>query len=130
MVRNRLISLGLALCATAAAAQAPQYSLPVPPLSATPYVFDTAEQHGIKVSVLTKEIGRPFGMAFLPNGDLLISQRAGELRIVHKVTSAQPIVDPAPVTGLPRTASGKSGLLDIALHPDFARNHWLYFSYL
>lgn len=132
MVRNRLISLGLALGAASATAtaQAPQYGIKSSPLPTEPQVFDTAEQHGIKVSVLTKAIGRPFGMAFLPDGDLLISERAGELRIVHKPTGAQPVVDAAPVPGLPRTASGKSGLLDIALHPDFARNHWLYFSYL
>jgi glucose/arabinose dehydrogenase len=131
MVRNGLVLLGLALAGAAATAQtAPQYGVPVPKLADTPYVFDTAEQHGVKVTVLTKAIGRPFGMAFLPDGDLLISERAGELRIVHKPMTAQPVVDPAPVPGLPRTAAGKSGLLDIALHPDFARNHWLYFTYL
>jgi glucose/arabinose dehydrogenase len=132
MARNTFVLLALlAFSVTPALAQtAPQYGIKAPPLPAEPQVFDTAEQHGIKLTVLTKAIGRPFGMAFLPDGDLLISERAGELRIVHKVTSAQPVVDPAPVPGLPRTASGKSGLLDIALHPDFARNHWLYFSYL
>ena len=130
---NKSILLGLALIAGTGAAiaqQAPQYSVPVPKLADSPYVFDTAEQHGIKVTVLSKTIGRAFGMAFLPDGDLLLSQRAGELVIVHKPTGAQPLADPVTVPGLPRTASGKSGLLDVALHPDFAHNHWIYFTYL
>lgn len=126
---KRLLSLGLLLSACMASAQqAPQYGIKPPPLAATPYVFDTAEQHGIKVSVLVKGFKRPFGMAFLPDGDLLISERGGDLRIVHKATSASPMLDPEPVPGMPKT--GRAGLHDIALHPDFAHNHWLYFTYL
>jgi glucose/arabinose dehydrogenase len=126
---KKLLSLGLLLSACAASAElAPQYGVKPPPLAATPYIFDTAEQHGIKVSVLVKGFKRPFGMTFLPDGDLLISERGGDLRIVHKATSAQPMLDPEPVPGMPKT--GRAGLHDIALHPDFAHNHWLYFTYL
>ncbi len=125
------IILGMALLAGPAMAQlAPQYGVKPPPLAATPYVFDTAEQHGIKVTVLAKGFPRPFAIEFLPDGDLLLAERGGNLRIIHRATSAQPTLDPTPVAGLPKTAAGKSGLTDIALHPDFARNHWLYFTYL
>ena len=136
-----LLSLGLLLFAsTAFAQQAPKYGVTSPPpnppqygvkpapFAATPYVFDTAEQHGIKVTVLAKGFKRPFGMAFLPDGDPLISERGGDLRIVHNPTSASPVLDPNPVPGMPKT--GRGGLHDIALHPDFAHNHWLYFTYL
>jgi glucose/arabinose dehydrogenase len=132
MARSTLALLGLALAAAPVLAQAPQYAVPMPPLSATPYVFDTAEQHGIKVSVLTKAIARPFAMEFLPDGDLLVAERGGNLRIIHKATTPEAMLDPQPVAGMPAPdpAPPSLGLLDIALHPDFARNHWLYFTYL
>src|SRR5476651_2315978 len=126
---KKLLSLGLLLSASMASAQqAPQYGVKPPPFAATPYVFDTAEQHGIKVTVLAKGFKRPFGMTFLPDGDLVISERGGDLRIVHNATSANPVLDPNPVPGMPKT--GRAGLHDIALHPDFLHNHWLYFTYL
>jgi glucose/arabinose dehydrogenase len=125
--------LGLALLAAPVAAQnAPQYGVPAPPLPSAPVVFDTAEQHAIKVSVLTKAIARPFALEFLPDGDLLVAERGGNLRIVHKATTPQAALDPAPIAGLPAPSvpGTNLGLLDIALHPDFARNHWLYFTFV
>ncbi len=71
----------------------------------TPYVFDTAEQHGIKVTVLAKGFPRPFAIDFLPDGDLLLAERGGNLRIIHKATTAQATLDPVPVPGLPKTAA-------------------------
>ena len=132
MTRKTLILLGLALLAAPVASQAPQYGVPTPPLPAAPQVFDTAEQHGIKVTVLTKAIARPFAMAFLPDGDLLVAERGGNLRIIHKATTPQAALDPRPVAGMPAPdpAPPSLGLLDISLHPDFARNHWLYFTFL
>lgn len=101
------------------------------PLSDKPYIFDTAEQHGIKVSVLVKGLERSFSMAFLPGGDLLVSERGGQLRLIHGATSAAPKLDPQPVSGIPQLNPPyrNGGLHDLALHPDFANNHWLYFTY-
>jgi len=66
----------------------------------------------------------PWGMAFLPNGDMLISERAGDLYIFSGGNLS------APVEGLPAImAIGQGGLLDIALHPDYDTNGWIYFSY-
>jgi glucose/arabinose dehydrogenase len=95
------------------------------------YVFDTAEQHGIKVSVLAKGLPRAFGMAFLPNGDLLVSERGLQLRVIHGATGANPQLDPVPVAGMPQLAEPyrNGGLHDLALHPHFANNHLLYFTY-
>jgi len=130
---NKSILIGLALLASPAHSQtAPQYGIAPPPLAATPYVFDTAEQHGIRVSVVTKALARPFAMEFLPDGDLLVAERGGNLRIIRKATTPEAALDPVPITGLPKTdpAGPNVGLHDIAIHPDFARNHWLYFTFL
>ncbi len=126
------VLLGFALFTAPVLAQtAPQYGIAPPPLSATPYVFDTAEQHGIKVSVLTKALARPFALEFLPDGDLLVAERGGSLRIIHKATTPQAVLDPQPIPGMPAPDKESGlGLLDISLHPDFARNHWLYFTFV
>ncbi len=72
-----------------------------PPLPAEPQVFDTAEQHGVKVTVLTKAIGRPFGMAFLLDGDLLISERARRVADPCTRRQARSRSSILPVPGLP-----------------------------
>ena len=64
-------------------------------------------------------------MAFLPDGAILITERAGTLRIVRNG-----VLDPTPVAGLPAIAAqGLAGLMDIALHPQFATNRYVYLTY-
>ena len=46
-----------------------------------PWVFDTAEQHNIRVSVVTKGLSHPWAVAFLPDGGMLVTERPGRLRI-------------------------------------------------
>ena len=66
----------------------------------------------------------PWGLAFLPDGDLLISERAGTLHRFSKGKLS------APIEGLPPImAVGQGGLLDIALHPDYKNNGWIYIAY-
>jgi glucose/arabinose dehydrogenase len=75
--------------------------------------------------MLTLDLEQPWGMTFLPDGRLLITERPGRLRIF-----ANGRLERAPVGGLPRVyARGQGGLLDICLHPDFARNSVLYLTY-
>jgi len=75
--------------------------------------------------MLTLDLEQPWGMAFLPDGRLLITERPGRLRIF-----ANGRLERAPVGGLPKVyARGQGGLLDICLHPDFARNARLYLTY-
>jgi glucose/arabinose dehydrogenase len=77
------------------------------------------------VTVVTKGLERPWGMAFLPNGDMLVTERPGRLRVLRDGR-----LDPTPITGLPPIrAAVIGGLLDIALHPKFADNRFIYFSY-
>jgi len=88
--------------------------------------FDIGEGvNRVHVVVVTKGLDRPWGMAFLPNGDMLVTERSGHLRVVRKG-----VVDPTPIGGLPQIyVRGLGGLLDIALHPNFAQNHFVYLAY-
>jgi aldose sugar dehydrogenase len=73
-----------------------------------------------------KGLERPWALAFLPTGDMLVTERPGRIRIVRSDLT----LDPQPVTGVPHVLnSGYKGLMDIAIHPDFARNHLVYFTY-
>src|SRR6266536_619387 len=63
--------------------QVPRAGISVPPLGAGPFVFDTGEQHKIRVSVVTKGLSHPWSLVFLPDGSMLITERAGRLRIVR-----------------------------------------------
>jgi glucose/arabinose dehydrogenase len=97
-----------------------------PPLGDGPFLFETYEQRSIRVSVVTKGLSHPWSVAFLPGGDMLITERAGRLRLLHNG-----VLDPAPVAGIPPVTSiaTMAGLMDIALHPRFAENKWVYISY-
>jgi len=98
---------------------------PSPPLGAGPWTFDTAQQR-IRVSVVANGLVRPWSTAFLPNGDLLVAELPGRLRLIHDRT-----LDPTPISGVPAVhAVQQSGLKDIALHPDFAHNGLLYLVYV
>jgi len=97
---------------------------PSPPLPDGPIVLDTAIQHQIRL-IVTKGLNQPWSMAFLPDGGILITERAGRLRIVR-----DGMLDPNPVAGLPRVeARGIGGLMDLALDPRFSENRLVYFTY-
>jgi glucose/arabinose dehydrogenase len=97
---------------------------PTPALGDGPWDYATEEER-IHVSVVTKGLDHPWGMAFLPNGDMLVTERPGRLRVVRKG-----VLDPTPIAGLPKIrAAVIGGLLDVALHPKFAQNRLVYFSY-
>ena len=100
--------------------------LPSPPLASGPWVYSTFEQRDIKVSVVTTGLSHPWSLAFLPDGSILITERVGRLRILRNGA-----LDPTPVAGTPQVLSRgtMAGLMDIALHPDFAQNKWIYISY-
>jgi aldose sugar dehydrogenase len=94
------------------------------PLGAGPWTYTTYEKKTkIRVSVVTKGLSHPWSLAFLPNGDVLITERPGRLRLMHNGVLA-----PEPIGGI----SGLSidQLFDVALHPDFARNGFVYLTYI
>jgi glucose/arabinose dehydrogenase len=99
--------------------------IPAVPLPAEPQVFDTAEQHKIRVVVVTRELSHPWSLAFLPDGNMLVTERPGRLRIIRKGR-----LDPEPISGVPRVHAVRlAGLMDVALHPRFAENKLLYLTY-
>jgi glucose/arabinose dehydrogenase len=73
--------------------QPPPPGIAPPALGSQPYAFDTAEQHGIKVTVLAKGFPRPFAIEFLPGGDLLIVERGAGLRLLRQATGAAQLDD-------------------------------------
>lgn len=73
---------------------------------------------------VTSEINMPWGMVWLPNADMLVTARTGEL---HRVSNGQ-VSDP--IAGLPDIhVNGQGGLLDIVLHPQYQSNGWIYISF-
>ncbi len=85
-----------------------------------------SERHDFRVHTLTRGLVNPWALAFLPDGRMLVTEREGRLRVI----SAKGELDSRAVAGLPAVvAIGQGGLLDVALHPDFARNRWVYVSY-
>ena len=121
---NRLLVLA-AMAATGLAQQRPAPTIPRPPLGPGPFVFDTAEQHKIRVVIVTKGLSHPWGMAFLPDGNLLVTERGGRLRVIR-----DGVLDPNAIGGVPEVyAKQLSGLMDVALHPRFSENKWVYLTY-
>ncbi len=99
--------------------------VPVPPLGDGPWVLDTAEQHQIRVSVVTRGLEHPWAIAFLPDGGMLITERPGRLRLVR-----DGVLDPQPISGVPDVRTdGNGGLMDVAIHPEFAENGLVYLTY-
>ena len=91
--------------------------------------------HDFRVTTVAEDLVNPFSMTFTPEGDLLVAERPGRLRIVR-----DGLLLPEPVSGLPeiialgrgaRAMNGleQAGLRDVVLHPHFASNRLLYLSY-
>jgi aldose sugar dehydrogenase len=98
--------------------------LRVPPLPDAPVSYETAEGQDIRVRVLVRGLDQPWSMAFVADDTMLITERPGRIRIVRNG-----VLDPEPVSGGPEVrVQGLSGF-DIALHPDFASNRYVYMSY-
>ncbi len=134
----RVVCLGLSMALAASAALAQQKvplrngipvapsGLAIPPLPDQPVYYKTAEGQDIRVVVLTRGLQRPWSLAFLPGGDMLVTERGGRLRLVHG--SGELVAEP--VAGTPKVvAAGLAGLGDVVLHPKFDSNHFVYLSY-
>ena len=84
-----------------------------------------SEEHAFRLVELVRGLEQPWSLAFLPDGRMLVTEKAGRLRIVKDGK-----LEPQAVAGLPEVAvHGQGGLLDVALHPRFAENGLLYLSY-
>ena len=133
-----IVALAAATVETAqqpAAAAAPQQQAQAPAgrgrgapptdtLGAGPW--DLAAGRGVRIHVsAVKGLDHPWGIAFLPDGGMLVTERPGRLRVIRNG-----VLDPTPIGPLPQMlATGLGGLLDVALHPRFAENHLIYLTY-
>lgn len=110
--------------AGAPAAQRPAGPPPTPTLGDGPW--DVAGWDAkIHVEVVSKGLDHPWGLAFLPDGGMLVTERPGRLRLIRNG-----VLDPEPIKGmLPIYATGLAGLTDIVLDPSFASNHYVYLAY-
>jgi len=113
-----------------ATAQTPELGFLPDPLAQDEYSFPTAEAGDIRVKVVVRGFNRPFSLAFLPNGDALVSERGAGLRLIRNATGNDARLVAEEISGAPPHAVGRgSGLQEIAVHPDYARNQMIYFSH-
>ncbi|NEQ52188.1 MAG: PQQ-dependent sugar dehydrogenase [Leptolyngbya sp. SIO3F4] len=134
----RFITVGGAIALLSTVACAPQSASqtnpsPVPQsdetVENTPTVIAEIAQPGsnpdFQMVTLLENLEHPWGLSWLPNGDLLITERPGRLRIVR-----DGVLEPEPIPGVADVlAENQGGLLDIAVHPRFEENRLVYFSY-
>ena len=92
----------------------------------TPTVSQTETSAEAPMSeTVVKGLSMPWSMAFLPDGRMLVTERAGKLRIIK-----DGVVDPQEISGVPKVYfRGQGGLLDVVLHPNYKSNGWIYLSY-
>jgi glucose/arabinose dehydrogenase len=98
----------------------------LPPLPFPETPSESATLAGsIRVVPLVKGLANPWSLAILPNGDMLVTEKPGRLRIIRSG-----VLDAQPIAGVPQVvAMGQGGLLDVVLHPRFAENRTLYLTY-
>jgi glucose/arabinose dehydrogenase len=97
------------------------------PLGAQPYITesDVPAEGGFRAVLLLRGLEHPWGMAWLPNGDIIVTERPGRLRRVRDGQLAS-----GKIAGVPEVFdSGQGGLLDVSLHPRFEENRRVYFTY-
>jgi len=84
-----------------------------------------SQEHRFEAVVLADGLENPWGLAFLPDGRMLVTERPGRLRIIDDGEGLS-----APVEGVPDVfARGQGGLLDVVLHPGHTTNGWIYLSH-
>jgi glucose/arabinose dehydrogenase len=105
----------------------PGVGWPSPALGPGPFLVESVrpEHRMLKVVVVARGFVQPWSIAFLPGGDILVTERPGRLRLIKGGA-----LEPNPVAGVPTVRSGGlQGLMDVVLHPRFADNRFVYLSY-
>ena len=100
------------------------FSIPAHAQAPDSKTFET-EQHKVQAVTLVKGLKNPWAVAFLPDGRMLVTERVGTMRVVDngKLVAAA-------IEGIPKaTEFGQGGLMDVVLHPKYADNGWIYWTY-
>lgn len=94
---------------------------PKPPAT----VLVKSEHYNLRVETFVDDLETPWGIAFLPNKDMIVTEREGRLRVIAKGK-----LDPQPIRDTPNVfVKQDGGLLDVIAHPDYAKNGWLYLAF-
>lgn len=94
------------------------------PLLASDQAF-TSQEANFRLETVAGNLEHPWSLAFLPDGSMLVTERAGRLRVIRGGALL-----PQPIQGVPASAAtGQGGLLDVVLHPNFEKNRILFLSY-
>lgn len=84
-----------------------------------------AQAPAVQQTILVDSLEHPWGLDWLPDGTMIVTERPGRVRLIRGTQ-----LDPTPVAGVPAVlATGQGGLLDVSVHPQFAENQWVYFTY-
>ena len=126
MTKNRVRGMRVRGALAALLAMAPALVGAASPLAAAERLGTVeSAKHRFHLVKVVEGLEHPWALAFLPDGRMLVTERPGRLRIV-----AEGMLRPEPVAGVPEVwDEGQGGLLDVALHPDFAENGLIYLSY-
>lgn len=120
MMRS-LLGLAIALLLPACA----RSQVPAAAAGAAQGAAQSGAKHALQVDTIVHGLEHPWAVALLPDGGFLVTERAGRLRRVSPEGALSP-----PLKGVPDVwAQGQGGLLDVALAPDFAQSHRIFFSY-
>lgn len=115
-----LIAFGALFVLTPALAQ----NRASPPPPDFPQIYETSD-YRIRVVEVASGLANPWSLAFLPNGDMLVTERAGRLRVIR-----DGVLDPEPIAGIPEVHNTiLGGLLDVVLDPDLETSQTIYLSY-
>lgn len=120
-----VVSLALVSCAASAPENGSASETIPEPAQETAQTSAPPVVGSVEPVTLIEGLEHPWGMVWLPNGDMLITERPGRLRRV-----SDGVLDPTPIAGVPDVlALSQGGLLDLALHPQFESNGLIYFAY-
>jgi len=98
-------------------------SLPIAAAPADKSSIESASDY--RIVEVAAGLDHPWSLAFLPDGAILVTERAGRLRLIREGQ-----LEPEPIAGVPAVLSGgQAGLFDVVLHPDFANNSMVYLTY-
>ena len=138
LIKHSILRIGLASAGImiAACSVAPPNTATVTP-NVAPTAAPTAEAspvqavspsstaRGFKQATVAEGLERPWDMAWLPDGSMLISEKAGRLRLLKNG-----VLEPTPIAGVPSVmSSGQGGLMDVSINPRFAENRFVYLTY-
>lgn len=84
----------------------------------------TTKEHAFRVTTVAGNLSTPWSVAFLPDGRMLVTELPGPVRYINNGLVSEPII------GTPKVrAEGQGGMMEVALHPDYPKNGWIYLAY-